>query len=222
MRSLGGAQGKDAPWPISRELESKWARRGAREHNFGLARLRLISSPLAARSWAAPPIEAAAHGIGNVTPSGGSNPFAWQTVLVDGVEEREPIRYRDPGVAHADVEIALVLLVSLLRKLCALGSHPPRVVGLGSHHTPCVPDDLSVDHMPLPRGVCPISDSRRAIFVLALCVRAATVWNEIALCGLPIELEFNHAALLFPSQLRSTHRAGRGRRGTVEPNCRAR
>ena len=111
-----------------------------REHDFGFANpVWLIDSASAARSGAAPPIEAAAHGIGNVTPGGGSNPFAWQTVLVDGVEEREPIRYRDPGVAHADVEIALVLLIGLLRKLCALGSHPPRVVGLGSHHLPFVP-----------------------------------------------------------------------------------
>ena len=34
---------------------------------------------------------------------------------------------------------AIVLLIGLLRKLCALGSHPPRVVGLGSHHLPFVP-----------------------------------------------------------------------------------
>jgi hypothetical protein len=63
-------------------------------------------------------------------------------VLVDYFEEREPIRYRDPGIAHPNVEIALVLLIGLLRKLCALGSHPPRVVGLGSHHLPSVADDF--------------------------------------------------------------------------------
>src|SRR5262249_56746616 len=92
--------------------------------------------PLAARSRAAPPLEATAHGIGNIAPGGGSRPLARQTVLVDDVDEREPIRYRDPGVAHPDVEIALVLLIGLLRKLCALSSHPPRVVGLGSHDLP--------------------------------------------------------------------------------------
>src|SRR5215813_2705914 len=40
---------------------------------------------------------------------------------------------RDPGVAHPDVELALVFLVGVLRELCALSSHPPCVVGFRSH-----------------------------------------------------------------------------------------
>jgi hypothetical protein len=54
--------------------------------------------------------------------------------------------------------------------------------------------------MSLLLGVCPISDSIRVIFVLAILrLRVAALWNEIALCGLPVELEMNYAALLFPS-----------------------
>jgi hypothetical protein len=44
--------------------------------------------------------------------------------------------------------------------------------------------------MPLLLDVCLISDSTGAIFVLAfLRLPAAAVWNEIALCGFPVELE---------------------------------
>jgi hypothetical protein len=40
--------------------------------------------------------------------------------------------------------------------------------------------------MPLLLGVCPISDSTRVIFVLAILrLLPAALWNEIALCGFP-------------------------------------
>jgi hypothetical protein len=38
-------------------------------------------------------------------------------VLIDAIEERGPICHLDPGVAHPDVEIALILLLGLLREL---------------------------------------------------------------------------------------------------------
>src|SRR5262245_2909280 len=90
-------------------------------------------SPSAARSRAASPFQAAAHGIRNVLPGGTARPFPRRALLVDDVEELVAIGHRDPGVAHPDVELALVCLVGVLRKLCALGRHPPCVVGLGSH-----------------------------------------------------------------------------------------
>ena len=40
--------------------------------------------------------------------------------------------------SHPDVELALVFLVDALRELCALGSHPPCVVGFRSAST-CLP-----------------------------------------------------------------------------------
>jgi len=57
-------------------------------------------------------------------------------VLVDDVEGRKPICYPDPGVAHPNKEIVLVLPLRLLRQLCALSSHAPCVVALGSHDLP--------------------------------------------------------------------------------------
>src|SRR6266487_786221 len=97
----------------------------------------LIAS--AARSRTAPPasLQAAAHGVRDVTPRG-KRPLGRQAVLVEDVQEREPICHRDPGIAHPDVEIALVFLIGLLRKLGAFSGHPPRVVGLGSHELPSV------------------------------------------------------------------------------------
>jgi hypothetical protein len=48
-------------------------------------------------------------------------------VLVDHVEERKPICYGDPGIAHPDIELELILLLRLLRQLCALSSHDDRM-----------------------------------------------------------------------------------------------
>src|SRR5437763_13108312 len=46
--------------------------------------------------------------------------------------------------------------------------------------------NLKTDHMPLLLGVCPISDSTKVIFVLAILrLLPAAPWNEIALCGFP-------------------------------------
>jgi hypothetical protein len=76
------------------------------------------------------------------------------------------------------------------------------VIGLGSHRLLSFLIGAGLrDHlMSLLLGVCPISDSIRVIFVLAILrLRVAALWNEIALCGLPVELEMNYAALLFPS-----------------------
>jgi hypothetical protein len=80
-------------------------------------------------------------------------------VLVEDVQEREPICHRDPGIAHPDVEIALVFLIGLLRKLGAFSSHPPRVVGLGSHELP---------------SVCPQSQQMMIFLSRSASVRSAT------------------------------------------------
>ena len=96
-----------------------------------------------------------------------------QAVLVEDIEEGEPICHRDPGIAHPDVEITLVFLIGLLRQPGALGGHPPRMVGLGSHDLPSVASTRqSDDDMPLAVGVCSISDSVGTIFALLFCACA--------------------------------------------------
>ncbi len=120
--------------PLSRGRAGSHSRR-ARTGRPQIAR-RAAVSPSAARSRPASPFQAAAHGIRNVLPSGTARPFGGRGVLVDDVKELVSICHRDPGVAHPDVELALVFLIGLigaLRKLCALGRHPPCVVGFRSH-----------------------------------------------------------------------------------------
>src|SRR5262249_58185987 len=90
-------------------------------------------------------LQAAAYRIRDVMPGARGRQRDRRAVLVDDVEERKPICYRDPGVAHPDKEIVLVLLLRLLRQLCALSSHAPCVVALGSHDFSfyCWPPDRS-------------------------------------------------------------------------------
>jgi hypothetical protein len=107
-----------------------------------------------------------------------------QAVLVEDVQERKPICHRDPGIAHPDVEIALVFLIRLLRKLGAFGSHPPRVVGLGSHELPSVCPQPQQVMIFLSRAASVRSATHRELFLL----RTDPVWNETAPCGLPFEL----------------------------------
>src|SRR6267142_41624 len=102
-------------------------------------------------------------------------PSGRRALLVDDIEEREPICHCDPGVAHPDVELALVLLVSVQRELCALGSHPPCVVGFGSHrHNLLLSATPNLYDTPIARGVCSINDSARPIF---LSLRADALRN---------------------------------------------
>src|SRR5262249_23857448 len=90
-------------------------------------------SPSVARSRSSSPFQAAAHGMRDVLPGRTARPFGRRALLVDDVKELVSIGHRDPVVAHPDVERALILLVGVLRKLCALGRHPPCVVGFRSH-----------------------------------------------------------------------------------------
>src|SRR5262249_16078377 len=100
-----------------------------------------------------------------------------RVVLVDGVKELVAICHRDPGIAHPDVELALVFLVGALRKLCAVGRHPPCVVGFRSHRPA-----FSVCQHP---GSLMICLSRLASVRLTtqgeqfLSLRADARWNEI-------------------------------------------
>src|SRR5262249_47276928 len=111
---------------------------------------------------------------------------------------------------HPNVELALIFLVGVLRELCALSSHPPCVVGFRSHRT-CF---LFCRHpaivmICLSRSASVRSATQRELF---LCLRAGTIWNEMELSAFIIKREKGHAALLLPSQLRRSHRAGRRRR----------
>src|SRR5215471_13844886 len=71
-------------------------------------------SPSMARSRSSSPVQAAAHGVRNVLPGATARPFARRALLVDAVEELVSIGHRDPGVAHPDVELALVFLIAAL------------------------------------------------------------------------------------------------------------
>ena len=125
-------------------------------------------SPSLARSRSSSPFQAAAHGVRDVLPGGTARPFGRRALLVDAVKELVAICHRDPGVAHPDVELALVFLVGALRELRALGRHPPCVVGFGSHRPAfCLSASRNLDDMPLAAGVCSIGDSARPIFRLA-------------------------------------------------------
>src|SRR5205823_7739641 len=85
----------------------------------------------AAWSGTAAALERAAHRIRDITPGARGRQWCRRAVLVDDIKERVPICHRDPGIAHPDVELALVLHIGLLREPRALGRHPPCVVGLG-------------------------------------------------------------------------------------------
>src|SRR5262249_18222625 len=132
MHDVGGV-----PYnPAFCKLTGKYREARARQADFPTAACKTPRS--AARGRAPPPLQAAAHRIRDVTPGGRARQRGWRAVLVDDVEEREPVCPRNPGVAHPDVEVALILLVGLLRELCALRGHPPCVVGLGSHDLPSI------------------------------------------------------------------------------------
>jgi hypothetical protein len=68
----------------------------------------------------------------------------------------QSFRQLHPIIVQLDVEIPLVLPIRLLRKLCAIGSHPACVVVLLALGLTCVHDGT----MGLPHsGVCSIHDS---------------------------------------------------------------
>src|SRR6266436_1024657 len=67
-------------------------------------------SPSLARSRSSSPFQATAHGMRDVLPGGTARPSGRRALLVDGVKELIAICHRDPGVAHPDVELALVFL----------------------------------------------------------------------------------------------------------------
>src|SRR5262245_63793525 len=149
-------------------------------------------SPSLARSRASSPVQAAAHGLRDVLPGGIARPFGRRAALVDAVKELVAICHRDPGVAHPDVEVALVFLVGALRKLCALGRHPPCVVGFRSHRPA-----FSVCQHP---GTFMICLSRLASVRSTtqgeqfLSLRADELWNEINAPSRPLPYE----AVRFP------------------------
>src|SRR5262249_13067139 len=135
--------------------------------SYGIARAAAMSASVA-RSRSASPFQAAAHGMRDVLPERTTRPFRWRALLVDDVKELVSIGHRDPGIAHPDVEVALVLRVGTLREFCALGRHPPCVVGLRSHRPAfCLSASPNLYDMPLAAGVCLIDDSARPIFKLA-------------------------------------------------------
>jgi len=168
-------------------------------------RTRAAVSPSAARGRPASPFQAAAHGIRNVLPGATARPFDRRALLIDAVQELVSISHRDPGVAHPDVELALVLLVGVLRELCALSSHPPCVVGFRSHQLAfCLSASLNLHDMLFVVGVCPIGDSARPIFGLGCC-RSTEPNKASPSC---VEREKGHATLFLPPLLRRSHRAG--------------
>ena len=140
-----------------------------------IARVAAMSASLA-RSRSASPFQAAAHGMREVLPERTARPFPRRALLVDDVEELVPIGHRDPGVAHPDVELALVFLVGAQRKLCALGRHPPCVVGFRSHRPAFCCQHPGTFMICLSRLASVRSTTQRDQF---LSLRADAPWNEI-------------------------------------------
>src|SRR5205823_7801915 len=69
----------------------------------------------AAWSGTAAALERAAHRIRDITPGARGRQWCRRAMLVDDIKERVPICHRDPGIAHPDVELALVLHIGLLQ-----------------------------------------------------------------------------------------------------------
>jgi hypothetical protein len=157
---------------------------------------RAAVSPSAARSRGASPFQAAANWIWNVLPGGTARPFPRHAWLVDAVEKLVSIGHRDPGVAHPNVELALVFLGGVLRELCALSSHPPCVLGLRSHRLAFYCQLIRTHRICLSGPASVRSTTQRGPFFV--CVRAqrpiflfacALIWNEIEALRLPLERE---------------------------------